>query len=249
MSINLQFDNNRFRLNKLNLPTRYYHFNETENYIKLLSIGEGIFPKDRLKTFITLKNSNAIITTESASKVYPSTKEFGINSINISLENSNYEFINDELILYKNSKLIQLLKLKSDEKSTFFYADILTHGRSFEHFDFSNMHTRNKFYVNDDLEYFENFEVTGENIKDYLQRHKSKKSIFAKIYIKTKGNDYFIDTLSKSGFEAFSYTKSKKMIIGVISGENMFKLKKQVKNVWNLYRQNLCKKEFNLGKQ
>lgn len=249
MSIALEFDKNRFILNKLNLPTRYYYFNDVENYIKLLSIGEGIFPKDRLKTSIKLLNSNTVITTESATKVYPSKKEFGINSINISLENSNIEFINDELILYKDAKLIQLLKLKLDDKSTFFYADILTHGRSYEHFDFSNMYTRNKFYINNELEYFENFEVTGENIKDYLKRHQTTNCIFAKIYLKTDKNDYFLDTLSNNGFKAFSYTKSKQIILGVISGENMSKLKQKVNDVWKLYRQSLNKKEFNLGKQ
>jgi len=248
MSIKVEFDSNKFFLKRLNLPTRYYYFNDEENYIKLLSIGEGIFPKDKLKTIIKLKDSSSIFTTESATKVYPSSKEFGINSVHITLENSNCEFINDELILYKNAKLIQLLKVKLDEKSTFFYGDILSQGRSFEHFDFSHMCTRNKFYVNGELEYFENFEVSGDEIKNYLQRHQTNKSIFAKIYMKTNKNDSLLKTLNKEGFNSFTYSKSKQIVIGVFCENNMSKLKQKVKKVWDLYRNSLDKKEFNLGK-
>lgn len=249
MSISFDFKNNIFSINKLNLPSRYYYFNDEENYIKLLSIGEGIFPKDRLKTNINLVDSSCIVTTESATKVYPSKKEFGINYININLKNSNFEFLNDELILYKNSKLLQILRVKADENSTFFYSDILTQGRSYEHFDFDSMLVRNKFYIKESLEYFENFEVKGEDLKDYIKRHKNKNYIYLKIYIKTKKNDKFLKTLHNRGFDSFCCTKSKEMIIGSISSNNMIKIKKQQKELWNLYRTSLEKKEFNLGKQ
>ncbi|WP_072679697.1 urease accessory protein UreD [Arcobacter sp. LA11] len=249
MSISFDFKNNIFSLNRLNLPSRYYYFNDSENYIKLLSIGEGIFPKDRLKTNIELVDSSCIVTTESATKVYPSKKEFGINYININLLNSNFEFLNDELILYKDSKLLQILRVKADENSTFFYSDILTQGRSYEHFDFDSMLVRNKFYIKKELEYFENFEVEGSELKNYIKRHKNKNYIYLKIYIKTKQNGHFLNTLHKAGFDSFCYTKNKEMIIGSISSENMITIKKKQKELWSLYRKELEKKEFNLGKQ
>lgn len=249
MSISISFEKNIFSLNKLNLPTRFYHFNDSENYVKLLSVGEGIFPKDRLKTNIKLEDSSAIITTESATKVYPSKKEFGINYINIDLKSSNFEFLNDELILYKNSKLLQILRVKADEESTFFYSDILTQGRSYEHFDFDSMLVRNKFYCNEELEYFENFEVQGNELKSYIKRHSSENYIYLKIYIKTKQNGHFLNTLHNNGFDSFCYTKSKEMIIGSISSNSMINIKKLQKDIWKLYRNNLNKDEFNLGKQ
>ena len=159
MSITVSFQDDIFSLDKLELPTRYYYFNDVENYIKLLSIGEGIFPKDKIRTNVSLTDSNTIITTESATKIYPSKKEFGINSINITLQNSNLEFINDELILFKEAKLLQLLKIKADEKSTFFYGDILSHGRSYENFDFTVMSAKNSFYCENKLEYLEKYNV------------------------------------------------------------------------------------------
>jgi len=249
LSITVSFEDDIFALDKLELPTRYYYFEDVENYIKLLSIGEGIFPKDKIRTNIALENSNAIFTTESATKIYPSKKEFGINSIKITLKNSNLEFINDELILFKDAKLLQLLKIKADENSTFFYGDILSHGRSYENFDFTNMSAKNSFYCENKLEYLEKYDVSGDDLKNYIIDNSSENNIFAKIYIKTNNNESFLDILKENAKQSFSFTSKKKMIIGAVSANNMSKLKKEVLFIWTLYRKNLEKKEFNLGKQ
>lgn len=250
MSIKFAFKDDKFSLEKLQLPSRHYHFNDNENYIKLLNIGEGIFPKDKIRTSLILDNSNLILTTESATKIYPSKKEFGINKIDLQLlNNSNLEFINDELILYKESRYIQFFNLKSDESSTFFYTDILSRGRSFENFDFSKMMIKNRFYCDKKLEYIEKFEIVGDELKDYINRKNSENFIFAKFYIKTKNNEEFINTIHKSGFESFSFSQNKKIIIGVISLNNMFELKTKITKVWELYRKQLNKNSFNLGKQ
>lgn len=249
MSIKFNFEDDKFSLGKLCLPSRHYYFNDDENYIKLLNIGEGIFPKDRVKTSFSLKNSNLVITTESATKIYPSKKEFGLNSININLENSNLEFINDELILYKDSRYIQTFRLRFDETSTFFYTDILSSGRSFENFDFSHMLIKNSFYENKTLEYLEKFEIEGDELKNYIDRKPSPNKLFAKIYIKTMTNEKFLDKLHKSDFESFTYSSQKKIIIGVISSDSMYELKDKIFKVWELYRSDLNKKKFTLGKQ
>ena len=249
MSISIEFKNELFSLNKLQLPTRYYYFNDEENYVKLLSIGEGIFPNDRIKTNISLENSKAIFTTESATKVYPSKKDFGINYVNIKLKDSNLEFLNDELILYRNSKLLQLLRIDADENSTFFYSDILTQGRSYEHFDFDSMFVRNKFFCNKQLEYLENFEVLGKDLKEYIKRHNSENYIYLKLYIKTRDNEGFLKNLHENNFNSFTFSKSKEMILGSITSKNMIEIKKLQKDIWKLYRNFLGNNEFNLGKQ
>lgn len=249
MSIKFHFKDDKFNLDKQRLPSRHYYFNEDENYIKLLNIGEGIFPKDRIKTSFRLDNSSLVLTTESATKIYSSKKEYGINSLNIKLENSNLEFINDELILYKDSKYIQTFRLVFDEKSTFFYIDILSRGRSFEDFDFTSMLIKNSFYENKKLEYIEKFDISGDELKDYIFRKSTKNHLFAKIYIKTNHNDYFLDTLHLEEFESFSYSNDKKIIIGSISSDSMSELKKKIDYIWELYRKQLNKKRFILGKQ
>ena len=250
MSIKFDFKEDVFSLDKLLLPSRYYYFKTCENYIKLLNIGEGIFPKDRIKLQISLNKSNLVLTTESATKIYKSKKEYGINYINIKLQKSaNLEFINDELILYEQSKYIQLFRLSFDESCTFFYTDILSRGRSYENFDFTSMLMKNSFYENKSLEYQEKFDVSGVQLKDYMKRKKSKQNFFAKLYIKTKNNEEFLNEVYKSGFESITYSSNQKMLIAVISHENMNSLRKEIFFIWSLYRKSLNKKEFNLGKQ
>ena len=251
MSLKFSFTSDRFTLDRLNLPSRYYLFKEKENYIKLLNIGEGIFPKDRIKTNFKLDNSNLIITTESATKIYPSNSKFySINSIDIKLVNSsNLEFLNDELILYKDAKFIQTFRLKFDQSSTFFYTDILSNGRSFEDFDFSTMKIKNSFIENEKFEYIEKFDIDGIDLKDYMKRKSSKENLFAKVYIKTLENEAFLKVLEKEKLLTFTFSKSKKMIIGVLSSDNMAVLKKKVSKVWDIYRKNLEKNSFNMGKQ
>lgn len=250
MSIKFAFKDDKFSLDKLQLPSRHYHFNDNENYIKLLNIGEGIFPKDKIRTSLILDNSSLILSTESATKIYLSKKEYGIQKIDIFLKNnSNLEFINDELILYKDSKYIQFFNLKSDENSTFFYTDILSRGRSFENFDFSKMMIKNRFYCEKSLEYMEKFDILGDELKDYIIRKSSENFIFAKFYIKTNNNEKFLNNLHLGNFESFSYSKNKKIILGSISSNNMFELKTKIFKVWELYRKELNKKNFNLGKQ
>ena len=249
MSISIAFKDDVFSLDKLQLPSRYFYFREEENYTKLLTIGEGIFPNDKIKTKCTLENSSCIFSTESATKIYPSKNNYGINKIDINLINSNCEFINDELILYKDAKLLQFLKIKLDDSSSLFYCDILSSGRSYENFDFTSMNIRNKFYVNNKLEYYENYDISGDEFKNYLNRHDSSNDIYAKIYIKIKDDEELFDILKQNDITTFTYTQSKFMIIGVISSSNMFKLKQKIQNIWNIYRGVLGKGAFNLGKQ
>jgi len=252
VSISISFKDNLLCLDKLKLPTRYYYFNENGNYIKLLSMGEGIFPEDRIRTNINLENSDTIFTTESATKVYPSPNidgALGINNIAIELENSNLEFINDELILYKDAKFLQLLQIKADDNSTFFYGDILSHGRSYEDFDFSLNSGKNSFYLDDKLECLEKYKIIGDNLKTYINNYNTPNNLFAKVYIKTQDNGLFLNKLNQNDIKSFSFTSNKRMIIGVVSHNNMSSLKQKLKNIWNLYRESLNKNKFSLGKQ
>ena len=70
-----------------------------------------------------------------------------------------------------------------------------------------------------------------------------------KFYIKTNHNEQFLNSLHLENFESFSYSKQKKIILGSISSNNMFEVKTKIFKVWELYRKELNKKDFNLGKQ
>ena len=127
--------------------------------------------------------------------------------------------------------------------------DILSRGRSFENFDFTNILVKNSFYENKKLNYLEKFDLSGFELKDYINRRDTTNFIFAKIYIKTLNNEEFLNDLQQRDFESFTYSKDKKIILGVISSDNMGDLKSKIMNVWKIYRNSMDKKEFILGKQ
>lgn len=250
MSLSLDFNTQMPKLNRLKLPTRYYHFNDSGNYIKLLSIGEGIFPGDKISLKLELDESECVVSTESATKVYPSASEYGINRFDLRVQNhSNLECINDELILFKKAKYLQLFTLKADKSSHFFYVDIISNGRSYEHFDFTQMRSRNRFYIEGELEYLENYMIQGEFLKEYYQRHGAQDYLYAKIYIKAKDNTSLEADFRALGFDSFTHTHTKKMLIGVLNESNMGKLKKMVHTLWDTYRSQRNTPAFNLGKQ
>lgn len=245
MSIKFSLINDEFKVQKLDLPTRFREFNEDERYIKLLSLGEGIFPNDKIKTSINMENSTLILSSESATKVYPSTKKFGQNSYKIELKNSNFEFINDELILYKNAKYRQNFKLFYDEFCTFFYVDILSKGVEY---DFSKIKMKNLFFNDNSLEYRENFSFSNKDLKLYTTRHKTQRRDFAKYYIKTRDNKEFLKALHVKHFKSFEFTQNQDFLIGSQSYENMSNLKQNLLQIWQTYRHFQGKKEFDLGK-
>ncbi len=91
--------------------------------------------------------------------------------------------------------------------------------------------------------------ILGDELKDYITRKSSENFIFAKFYMKTNNNEKFLNSLHLENFESFSYSRNKNIILGSISSNNMFELKTKIYKVWELYRKELNKKDFNLGKQ
>jgi urease accessory protein len=249
MSISLSFLNNRLTLNRVALPSRFFHFTDEENYLKLLCVGEGIFPEDKIRTTLKFETSSVVVATESATKVYPSTDGcFGINSISLHLDSSHVEYLNDEMILFQGAKLIQSLHINASEDSTFFYSDILTPGRSFESYDFERLKVKNRFVIKGKLEYIEAYDLSADRMKDYLVRHGMNASIFAKIYVKSPDMDRFETLCQEANLGAFGYTKTRKMLLGVLWGETMVEVKQKVMQAWALYRHCQGRASFHLGK-
>ncbi|MDR2099796.1 MAG: urease accessory protein UreD [Campylobacteraceae bacterium] len=249
MSLKLELKQNNIILKKLTLPSRYYLFKERENYVKLLNVGEGLFPNDKISTELDMTDSNLIIASESALKIYPSKGGFAANRYVINLKRSNLEFLNDELIMFKNSRFLQLFTLNFDENSTFFYSDIFSAGRSFEEYDFKEYAVRNRFVYGGTLEYLEEFGISGDNLREYLKRHCAEEKLFAKIYIKTKENEEFSKMLLNAGFKSFEKTQNGAFLMYIVLGDKISNIKSAVNFVWELYRKMLGKSRFDLGKR
>ncbi|MDR0579291.1 MAG: urease accessory protein UreD [Campylobacteraceae bacterium] len=249
MSLKLELKNNNISLEKLTLPSRYYLFREGENYVKLLNVGEGLFPDDKIHTELNMTNSNLILASESALKVYPSSGKFAVNRYVFNLKCSNLEFLNDETIMFKNSRLLQLFSLDFDENSTFFYSDLFSAGRSFEEYDFGEYTARNRFSCNKKIEYLEKFKISGFEFKEYLKRHKAQNRLFAKIYIKTKDNEAFGELLLRAGIKSFEKTQNEAFLMCIVLADKISKIKSTINLIWELYRNMLGKNRFDLGKR
>lgn len=248
MSIEFSFLKDKFYIKSLELPSRYRYFFDDENYIKLICLGDGLYPKDKVKTAITLADSSLILANESATKVYPSSKKFASNLYDIHLCRSNLEFINDELILYKNAKYRQNFTLEYDESSTFFYVDILSNGIDEDGYNYDTMDMKNIFHKDGKKEYMERYKIDSTFLKEYLLRMDVKDKLFVKFYIKTHDNDEFVEMLNTHRFFSFAFTQNRDILIGSSSFSYMPKLKKYLFDVWDLYREFLGKKRFELGK-
>jgi len=250
MSLSFSFNHNRFSLKSVRLPSRYFYFKEGENYIKLLTVGEGLFPKDRLNTTVKLCDSTLVLASESATKIYPSNGAFACNRFELKLtEGSNVEYINDELILFDHAKFIQFFRLDFDESSTFFYADILSQGRSFEHYGFTRLMVRNAFTMNGILEYCEKSDMDGMSFQSYLLRRNNAQAIVAKLYIRSLDFEGLCKGLEEESIYAYAFSQNKQMVIVVLIGEKISQLKADIARAWRVYRQGMGKKEFDLGKQ
>ncbi|MDR2081517.1 MAG: urease accessory protein UreD [Campylobacteraceae bacterium] len=249
MSLKLYIKNNDVTLKKLTLPSRYYLFKESENYIKLLTVGEGLFPNDKIHTNIDMDGSNLILASESAMKIYPSKGKFAASRYVFNLQRSNLEFLNDEIIMFKDSRFLQLFSIKFDENSTFFYTDMFSAGRSFEEYDFSEFAMRNRFIYDKNTEYLEEFKISGHELKTYLKNCKAQKKLFAKIYTRTKNNNAFSEELLKIGIKSFEKTQNEAILICIVLGNKISQIKSAVSLVWELYRKMLGKSAFDLGKR
>ena len=254
MSLELDFCNNILTPRRITLPSRYYYFDDQEPYIKLLCVGEGLFPNDRVCTTINITNSSLIIASESAAKVYPSDHRFAKTKTRFCLRNSNLEYITDELILFKNAKLMQFFRIDFDSSSTFFYSEILSGGRSAETHEWHSLAVKNRFINNGSVEYIEQYTISGDEIKQYIADHPAQQHLFAKIYIKAPDNQAFEAALNTTALNqepiySYAYTQNRALIIVVILGDKISQIKAQILRVWEIYRQTLGKKRFDLGKQ
>jgi urease accessory protein len=251
MSLTLSFDRNALSADKITLPSRFYRFDECgENYVKILTIGDGLFPKDKVNISLKLKDSNLVLANESASKVHKSEGDFAVCRYNfVILSGSNLEFINDEVIPFGGSKTLQFFRVSLAQNSGFFYCDILSKGRSFERYNFSSIAVKNLFTIDGKVEYMERYEISGSWLLDYLNRRGKRDALFAKIYAKTIDNDRFALKLVEAGIAACEYTQNKRLLIALIAEEKISAIKKKIDIAWRLYREILGKGDFDLGKR
>jgi urease accessory protein len=254
VSLALSLVDRKLSARKTSLPSRFFHFSQfsdQESYMKLLTIGEGIFPRDRVNTAIELTRSNLVVATETAAKAYPSDRaeNFAANRLHFSLrDGSNLEYLGDELILFRNARFMQFLRVDFDDSATFFISDLFSYGRSFEPFSFACFWAQNRFFLNGALELIERFIITGGEIKNYLARHSGDFPFFGKIYMRSRDNDALRKTLNDDGFSSVEYSSNNAILIAIVLGESVASVKAKRSQIWRRYRERGKKAAFDLGK-
>jgi len=100
-------------------------------FLQIMSSSGGIVQGDRYQIDISLKN-NAIVnlTTQGATRIYKMNTNFAAQSVDVSVDKGCYfEFIPDQLILYKNSRYFQQMNLQVHDNATMLYSEIIVPGR------------------------------------------------------------------------------------------------------------------------
>lgn len=117
----------------------------------VINPGGAYFGADRyLLEFETEKNSELLVTTQSATKVYKTPQGPAFQQMNITVgENSVFEYVPDQLIVYREGSYRQVTSVQMHPTSTLLLSEIITPGWSPEKTDFSydELNTRTEVKV------------------------------------------------------------------------------------------------------
>ena len=168
--------------------------NPNTAHIYIMSSAGGILQGDKFQIKIKAsENSNAIITTQSATKIYNTENHIPSQIIDIIVEKNSYlEFIPKQIIPHKYSEFLQKTNLKVDQGSTLVYSETISCGRIAhgEEFDFKSLIFRTKA-VNekDEILFSDAMNLEPKSRKRIFENLYGKKKIFSTIYIVSKRFD------------------------------------------------------------
>lgn len=113
---------------------RAIHYDEANPdmaYLFIMSPSGGILQGDRYVMDFTLKKKAiANITTQGATRIYKMDSNYATQLININVDEDCYlEFIPDQIIPYSRSRYYQRITMKTHNRATLVYSEIVTPGR------------------------------------------------------------------------------------------------------------------------
>ncbi|MFC7393998.1 urease accessory protein UreD [Scopulibacillus cellulosilyticus] len=129
----------------------------------ILNPGGGYLNGDRYKMeFLLNEQSELLLTTQSATKVYKTPTQPVYQETEISLKAGSYlEYIPDPLIAYRHARYKQKNIIRMEKGSTFLYTDILTPGWSpdGELFAYDMLQLKNEIYMDDRLVVYDHIKL------------------------------------------------------------------------------------------
>ena len=168
--------------------------NPNTAHLYIMSSAGGILQGDKLQIKIkALENSNAIITTQSATKIYNTENHIPSQTIDIQVEKNSYlEFLPKQIIPHKYAEFYQKVNLKVDQSSTLIYSETISCGRIAhgEEFDFKSLVFRTQAINEKDQVLFSDaMNIEPHNRKQVFENLYGKKKIFSTLYIISKQFD------------------------------------------------------------
>ena len=168
--------------------------NPNTAHIYIMSSAGGILQGDKLQIKIKAsEKSNAIITTQSATKIYNTENHIPSQTIDIIVEKNSYlEFIPKQIIPHKYAEFLQIANLKVDNSSTLVYSEIISCGRIAhgEEFDFKSLIFRTKAVnENNEILFSDAMNIEPKLGKKAFESLYGKKKIFSTVYIISKQFD------------------------------------------------------------
>lgn len=135
----------------------------------ILNPGGGYLDGDRYRLKFTLdKQSKMTLTTQSATKVYKTPKDYAYQETEIFLKDGSYlEYITDPLIAYRQAKYIQKNIVHMEKGTTYLYSDIVTPGWSpdGEHFSYDHLQLIHEVYMDGELAVFDHIKLSPDSQK------------------------------------------------------------------------------------
>ncbi|GAA0133918.1 urease accessory protein UreD [Paenibacillus sp. YSY-4.3] len=132
----------------------------------LLNPGGGYLDGDRYMMDISAhEGSKVTLTTQSATKVYKTPKNYAYQETTIHLKKGSYlEYLPDPLIAYQNARYKQKTVVHMERGATFLYTDILTPGWSpgGEKFSYDTVQLMTEIYWDGKLGVFDHIKLTPQ---------------------------------------------------------------------------------------
>ena len=234
---------------KVLIPNSY---NKNKEFV-LLNTSGGTTCNDIIKTNIKIENSKTNITTQAAEKIYSGFGDPAHIDVNISIKNSNINWLPKELILFNNSKLKRRININIDNNSNFIFCETSILGRKAMSEKIQNMFFSDIWRVtkNSNLKHIEAININGKtnevlNNRFTLNNHSSFSTIliFGKIVEKIQ-NDIrkTIDSINDIFCELSIWDE--KIVIRSIANDN-YDLKKTLNYILKSIIHDKLPKNWNL---
>lgn len=146
-----------------------YHDDSGKACYYILNPGGGYLDGDRYHLHFTVeRNARLTLTTQSATKIYKTPKEYAYQETEIYLKEGSYlEYLPDPLIAYRNAKYTQKNVIHMEKGATFIYSDIITPGWSSEGdmFSYDRLQLINEIFMDNELVAFDHLKFVPSESK------------------------------------------------------------------------------------